>query len=78
MSEALTLSADELQAITGYTMPAKQVEELRRQGFWRARRNVAGAVVLERRHYEAVCSGATIQPADEGPKLRQPTLRRAA
>ena len=74
----LTLSADELLAITGYTMAAKQVEELRRQGFWRARRNAAGAVVLERRHYEAVCAGAGAPTPDDGPRLRTPTLRRAA
>jgi hypothetical protein len=78
MTADLTLSPDELQAITGYAQPAKQVEELRRQGFWRARRNMAGSVVLERRHYEAVCAGATHQPADDGPRLRAPTLRRAA
>jgi hypothetical protein len=75
----LTLSADELRQITGYTMPAKQVEELRRQGFWRARRNVAGAVVLERRHYDAVCAGAAAPAPDTaGPRLRIPPLRRPA
>lgn len=74
----LTLAPAEIEALTGYVQPAKQVEELRRQGFWRARRNQAGAVVLERRHYEAVCAGATAQPTDSGPRLRTPSLRRAA
>lgn len=53
------LSLAEISEITGYVQPCKQVEELKRQGFWRARRNPAGAVVLERAHYEAVCAGAT-------------------
>ena len=33
----LTLAADELCALTGYSQPAKQLAELRRQGFYRAR-----------------------------------------
>ncbi|WP_231385094.1 DUF4224 domain-containing protein [Rubrivivax gelatinosus] len=71
------LSAEEIAALTGYSQPAKQVEELRRQGFWRARRNVLGVVVLERAHYEAVCRG---QPVDgPRPQLRPPghSLERA-
>lgn len=73
------LSQAEIAEITGYVQPCKQVEELKRQGFWRARRNPAGAVVLERAHYEAVCAGATQgATATEGPRLRMPQLRRAA
>lgn len=59
MSDApsIVLAAAEVAAITGYSQPAKQLAELRRQGFWRARRSITGAVVLERAHYEAVCRG---------------------
>lgn len=76
---ALTLSPDELRELTGgLSQPAAQLRELRAQGYFRARRSkVTGQVVLERAHVEAVNAGrATIEPP--APKLRQPTLRRAA
>ncbi len=57
---SLLLTQDELFELTGYKQPTAQVEELKRQGFYRARRNPAGTVVLERAHYEAVCSGLTV------------------
>lgn len=73
------MTAEDVAGLTGYVQPCKQVEELKRQGFWRARRNPAGAVVLERAHYEAVCAGATQgATATDGPRLRMPQLRRAA
>ena len=55
----LLLSAAEIKRVAGgYTQPTKQLEELLRQGFWRARRaRVTGEVILERAHYEAVCVG---------------------
>ncbi len=69
----LILTPAEVEALTGYRSPAHQLAELLRQGFWRARRSVAGQVVLERAHYEAVCRGeAAPRPA---PKLREPALR---
>lgn len=63
----LTLTEDELHELTGYTQPAKQLEELRRRGFHRAYRSRAGRVTLERAHYEAVCAGAQQQAK---PKVR--------
>jgi hypothetical protein len=51
------IDAATIEAMTGYKQPGKQVDELRRQGFWRARRSLTGAVILERAHYEAVCRG---------------------
>lgn len=72
------LTAEEVAALTGYALPGKQVQELRKQGFWRARRNAAGTVVLERAHYEAVCAGGAKTAEPDGPRLRLPTLRRAA
>ncbi len=69
---ALTLTPDELQALTGYKQPAAQLAELHRQGYWRARRApITGRVIVERAHYEAVAQGADLQPADRrAPRLR--------
>lgn len=39
---SITLTADELRLLTGYQQPGRQLEELRRQGYWRARRVQAG------------------------------------
>lgn len=72
----LILSADEIRELTGYAQPAKQLAELRRQGFYRARRNVLGAVVLERGHYDAVVAGREVAPPT-APQLRPPRLRAA-
>ena len=70
---SLTLSTEELRALTGYQQPSRQLDELRRQGYWRARRSVLGAVILERAHYEAVCRGER-QPVDQTQTAR-PRLR---
>ena len=43
---SLTLSPDELVELTGYRSKAKQIEELQRRGFHRARRGASGRVVL--------------------------------
>lgn len=68
----LTLTADELAELTGYQQPARQLAELRRQGFMRARRSpTTGAVILERAHYEAVTHGQRPEPR---PKVRPPRL----
>lgn len=57
-SVKLILSRDELAEITGYVQQSKQLAELHRLGFWRARMQ-AGEVILERAHYNAVCAGAS-------------------
>lgn len=55
----ITLSEDEIRAVTGYVQPASQLAELLRRGFDRARRSSrTGMVILERAHYDAVCAGA--------------------
>lgn len=77
MSQAVTeliLSADELQLLTGYRLPRRQLSALHGAGFIRAR-IVMGRVVLERAHYEAVCGG---QREKERPRLRLPPTLRAA
>jgi hypothetical protein len=73
------LPPEAIQRITGYKRPADQLRELRRQGFWRARRaRVTGEVILERPHYDAVAAG--LQPSAApaaGPQLRKPpSIRR--
>ena len=70
-----TRSNAELEQVTGYKRPADQLEELQRQGFYRARRSpTTGHIILERVHYDAVCAGA--RPANE-PRVRVPQLRTA-
>lgn len=60
----LILTDTEVEAIAGgLTQPQRQLEELRRAGFWRARLSRAHKVILERAHYEAVCAGAVQTPA---------------
>lgn len=74
---SITLSAEELIALTGYKRPGDQLAELLRQGFLRARRSrVTGEVILERAHFEAVCAGAG-QQRPSVPRLR-PSLRAVA
>ena len=72
----LILSAAEVEALTGYRRADKQLGELHRQGYWRARRSpTSGAVILERAHAEAVQRGEVApRPAA---RLRQPILRPA-
>ncbi len=57
MTDDLLLTAAELVELTNYSQAHAQLEELRRQGFVRARRSRLGTVILERAHYEAVCAG---------------------
>lgn len=66
----IILNSDELAGVTGYRTPKRQLEELHRQGFYRARIAAAtGNVILERAHYDAVCAGA--KPSKE-PIVRNP------
>jgi hypothetical protein len=71
-----TLTPQELAEITGYQRPAAQLRVLRERGYWRAWRASTGRVVLERAHYEAVCSGQAPAPkttsAPRPPALRPP------
>lgn len=76
------LSPEEIKAIAGgYEQPRRQLAELRAQGFWRARLSRSHKVILERSHYEAVCSGALVPRGDAShthrPKLRLSTEARA-
>ncbi|PZQ77765.1 MAG: hypothetical protein DI563_02465 [Variovorax paradoxus] len=68
---SLLLSSDELHALTGYRMAARQLKALHQAGFHRARKGPTGAVILERAHYEAICAG--VQQAKR-PKVIPPVL----
>lgn len=74
----LVLTPEELETLTGYRQPHAQLRELRRQGFHRARRNPAGAVILERAHYQAVCAGTDVAPVKDQPMLKSERRRLAA
>jgi hypothetical protein len=68
----IVMSPVEIEAITQYRLPTMQLNELRRQGFFRARMGRRG-VVLERGHYNAVVAGQVqgiAAPAANLPKLR--------
>lgn len=67
----LTLTPEELHALTGYRRAGDQLAELHRRGFHRARRGPAGGVILERAHYEAVCRGHDSTPENR-PRVRLP------
>ncbi|WP_422086352.1 hypothetical protein [Variovorax sp.] len=68
------LSRAELKELTGYKRAADQLSELLLQGFYRARRSpVDGSLILERAHYDAICSGGG-KPANE-PTVRPPKVR---
>ncbi len=65
----ITLSPEEIEALTGYRLAARQLDMLHRAGFYRARLGPTGSVILERAHYDAVCAGIQ-QPAR--PKINPP------
>lgn len=65
----IILDTDELERVSGYRSAKRQLAELHRQGFCRARIAVTGNVILERAHYDAVCAGA--KPSKE-PIVRNP------
>lgn len=66
---SIILDAEELESVTGYKTPKRQLAELHRQGFYRARIAAAGNVILERAHYDAVCAG---QKSPKEPIVRNP------
>lgn len=65
---AIVMSRDEICAITQYKLPTLQLNELRRQGFYRARMGRYG-VVLERGHYEAIVAGQVQRVAGKGASI---------
>lgn len=74
MSGSITLSAEEIAALTGYKRAADQLKVLHNRGFYRAA-ILGGRLVLERAHYESVCAGR-VEPGR--PKVKPPHLKHAA
>ncbi|MDQ7745399.1 DUF4224 domain-containing protein [Hydrogenophaga pseudoflava] len=72
------LSDSEIEAITGYRTPSRQLQTLHERGFTRAYRNRQGKVVLERPHYDAVCRGEFGAQAPAKPAVNVAFLRKAA
>ncbi len=72
---SITFDDAELIELTGYERPSKQLAELLRQGFFRARISRFNKVVLERAHYEAVCAS---RASVDRPRVRPPKLRATA
>lgn len=72
----ITLSPAELESLTGYEQPCKQLNILHKRGFNRAFVGRKG-VVLERAHYEAVIGAAPAPPplADRTEEPKKPHWR---
>lgn len=73
---SLALTKEELQEITGYKSPTKQLNVLHRRGFMRAYISRLG-VVLERAHYDAVCRGQVGTPVSKVKTANLTFLQRA-
>lgn len=58
---AVVLLPAEIEQLTGYEQPSKQLEVLHKRGFTRAFIGRRG-LVLERAHFEAICRGALDRP----------------
>jgi hypothetical protein len=74
----ITLTTCEVERLTGYRRPGDQLAELQRRGFFRARRSrCTGDVILERAHYDAVCSAGirAAQEDDSRPRVTPPVLK---
>ena len=67
----ITLSPDELEAVTGYQQATKQLRVLHTRGFLRAFISRKGGVVLERAHYDAVARGEVLT-VSKGAVLAKP------
>lgn len=72
------LPREQLEHMTGYVMPCKQLEVLHQRGFVRAYRNRLGDVILERSHYDAVTRGQFGVQAPAKPAVNVAFLRKAA
>lgn len=76
MSECLT--REQIERMTGYVMPCKQLEVLHQRGFVRAYRNRKGEVILEQSHYDAVTRGQFGTQVPAKPAVNVAFLKRAA
>lgn len=74
--EVTHLTALEIQAITGYVRPLKQLEVLHKRGFERAYRACNGSIILERPHYDAVCRGEFMRTGGTKPTVNVAFMKR--
>ena len=72
----ITLTPEELIALTGYEQPCKQLKTLKARGFYRAYIARKGGVILERAHYESVVRGQDAPTTTKAVNLA--FMRRAA
>ncbi len=72
----VTLTQGQIRKLAGgLTQPRRQLTELHKRGFWRARLGTDGRVVLETAHYQAVCAGALPPGAVKGDTASRPRLQ---
>ena len=76
--QPIFLTEAEIIAITGLRARARQLDELRRQGYWRATANAAGGIILPRCHFEAVNLGAMSTPSAGAAEPKRPQVQPAA
>jgi hypothetical protein len=74
----LTLTSEEIEEITGFAQPCKQLEALRTNGFIRAHRARDGRIVLERAHYLAVCNGQFNNGKSQAPAANLTWMKKSA
>lgn len=73
---SVTLTQGQIRALAGgLTQPRRQLTELHKRGFWRARLGVDGRVLLETAHYQAVCAGTLPPTEGRGDTAHRPRLR---
>lgn len=73
-----TLPREQIERMTGYVMPCKQLEVLHQRGFVRAYRNRKGEVILEQAHFDAVTRGTFGATDRAKPAVNVAFLKRAA
>lgn len=80
MNQSPHLSDLEIEMVTGYKSPSRQLQTLHDRGFTRAFRNRQGHVILERPHYDAVCRGEfhAMQTDPQRPAVNLDIFRRKA
>lgn len=72
------IPAAQIERMTGYVLPCKQIEALHARGFVRAYRNRRGVVILEKSHYDAVTRGQFGAQATARPSVNLAFLKGAA
>lgn len=74
---SMTLPPEQIERMTGYVLPCKQLEVLHQRGFVRAYRNRRGEVIVEQSHYDAVTRGQFGASPAARPSVNVSFLKRA-